>query len=76
MAGMTNRRWGRRLVAAFIWSLAMLTWGSIGYHLFELPDLGPLLAIVAVVVVLAWPEVGTEASRVTTRAESAPPSRA
>ena len=52
---MRNRRWGRRLLVAAIWAMAMSTWGSIGHHLLGLPDLGPLMVAVAVAVVLTWP---------------------
>lgn len=77
---MKNRRWGMRVLVAGIWTIAMLTWGSIGYYLFGLPDLGPSLAVVAVAVVLAWPPLArseTEASAtLSTPAETARPSRA
>jgi hypothetical protein len=55
ITGMKNRRWGRRLLVAGIWAMAMSTWSSIGHYLFGLVDLGLPLATAAVVAVLAWP---------------------
>ena len=55
---MENRRWVIRITGAGVWVLAALTWGSIGHHLFGLPDLGLAIAVVAVVFVLAWPRPG------------------
>jgi hypothetical protein len=55
---MENRRWVVRITGAGVWVLAALTWGSIGHHLFGLPDLGPGVAVLAVVFLLAWPRPG------------------
>lgn len=57
---MENRRWVVRITGAGVWVLAALTWGSIGHHLFGLPDLGLGVALLAVVFVLAWPLAGTQ----------------
>lgn len=65
MLGMKNRRWGRRLLIAGIWAMAMSTWGSIGHYVFGLADFGPVLTAMAVAMVLAWPAPlrhGVEAS--------------
>ena len=56
--GMENRRWLIRFAGAGVWVLAALTWGSIAHHLLGLPDLGPGIAALAVVFVLAWPRPG------------------
>ena len=55
---MENRRWVVRITGASVWVLAALTWGSIGHHLFGLPDLGLGIAALAVVFLLAWPRPG------------------
>lgn len=34
------------------------TWASIAHHLMGLPDLGPILVTVVVVLTLAWPARG------------------
>jgi hypothetical protein len=73
---MKNRRWGLRVLVAGIWVMAMLTWGSIGHYLFGLADLGPFLAVIAVVVVLAWPLPTRERPRAARPAERDLPSRA
>jgi hypothetical protein len=73
---MKNRRWGLRVLVAGIWVMAMLTWGSIGHYLFGLADLGPLLAVIAVVVVLAWPLRTREKARAPMPAERDLPSQA
>ena len=57
---MENRRWVVRITGAGVWVLAALTWGSIGHHLFGLPDVGLGVALLAVVFVLAWPRPGTQ----------------
>lgn len=76
---MKNRRWGRRVFASLLWTMAMLTWGSIGHHLFGLPDLGPILAATAVGVLFVRPyasRLGTEQSAEPTPASAGPLSRA
>ena len=57
---MESKRWGMRLAGAGIWAVASLTWGSIAHHLWGLPDLGPVMAIVAVALMLATPLRRTE----------------
>jgi hypothetical protein len=52
---MQKPSWSRRLILAGLWALAMSTWGSIGHHLFGLPDAGPILVLVVVAAILAWP---------------------
>ena len=49
---MQKRSWPRRLVMAAIWALAVSTWASIAHHLMGLPDVGPLLVVVAFAGVL------------------------
>jgi hypothetical protein len=53
----------RRLILAGLWALAMSTWGSIGHHLFGLPDAGPILVLVVVAAILAWPLPSTLSTR-------------
>lgn len=55
---MHNARGPRRLLIAAIWAMAASTWGSIGHHVFGLPDLGALAPLLAAGVVLGWPLVG------------------
>jgi len=52
---MKKPSWTRRLTLAGVWALAMSTWGAIGHHLFGLPDAGPILALLVVAAILAWP---------------------
>lgn len=42
-----------RVASAVVWTIAGLTWGSIGHHLFGLPDIGFIIATIAVVIVFA-----------------------
>ena len=50
---MRNLRWPVRVASATAWTIAALTWGSIGHYLFGLPDVGIPVAAIAVVTVLA-----------------------
>ena len=50
-----NYRLVRRPLIALTWALAMLTWGSIAHYLFGLPDIGPLLAVLAIALALGLP---------------------
>jgi hypothetical protein len=52
---MRRRRWRLRAITSAIWALAALTWGTIGHYFVGLPDIGPILAGVAVAAVLMWP---------------------
>jgi hypothetical protein len=51
---MQKKRWVRAIVLAAVWGYVASVWASIAHHLTGLPDLTPLLASAAVVVVMGW----------------------
>jgi hypothetical protein len=53
MDPMKNQRWPQRVASAILWTIAALTWGSIGRYLFGLPDFGVAIAVISVMVIFA-----------------------
>lgn len=55
IAPMDSKRWGVRLAGAAVWGMAAITWGSIAHHLWGVPDVGLVAAILSAALVLALP---------------------